>query len=565
MTRPWLKHYPAGVEPEIPPPAHRSLPEMLRWAMRKYAGQIAFTQCMPNGMNASLTFADVDRHSDAFAAYLREVAGMKQGDRVAVQMPNCLAYPVVAMGILKAGCVLVNTNPLYTAPEMSHQFADAGARAIVIIDLFADRLTPVMPKTKLEKVITVRITEFFGVVPATIVRIVQKYVHKTIPTIEVEHTPFKQALAEGKAKLGGTPQLDRYLAGIGPESLAALQYTGGTTGVAKGAMLSHGNLLSNTSQMITMAGPNIKERDECVLTALPLYHIFAFTVNLLAFFQRGGRNILIPTPRPPKNLKPAFEKFPVTWFTGVNTLFNALTNEEWFTSAPPKSLRVSAAGGMALHPAVAQRWRKITGTAIVEGYGLTESSPVLTFNPIGVPNRDGSIGIPVPSTDIRCVDESGQPVPDGQPGELIAKGPQIMLGYWQKPEETGRTLRSGWLYTGDVARIDEDGYFWIVDRKKDMILVSGFNVYPNEVEEVLAKHPKVKEVGVIGVPDDKMGEAVKAFVVKKEAVTEAELITFCRESLAGYKVPRSVEFREELPKSPIGKIIRKDLRVPVAK
>ena len=559
MDRPWLAHYPEGTSEEISPLAHRHLPQMLREAMRSYGDAIAFTQCMPNGMNASLTFAEVDRHSDAFAAWLRESAGMKQGDRVAVQMPNCLAYPIVAFGILKAGCVLVNTNPLYTPPEMTYQFADAGARAVVIIDVFADRMTSVLPKTKLEKVVIVRITEFFPPLTAGIIRFVQKFVHKTIPKVEVPHTEFSAALADGRARLGAA-KLDAYLTGIEPDTLAALQYTGGTTGVAKGAMLSHGNLLANTAQMLEMAGRYIKEREETVLTALPLYHIFAFTVNLLTFFAKGGRNILIPTPRPPKNLKPAFEKFPVTWFTGVNTLFNALTHEEWFTSSPPKTLRVAAAGGMALHPAVAERWRKITGTHIVEGYGLTESSPVLTFNPIGVPNRDGSIGIPIPSTDIRCVDPTGSTVPDGEPGELIARGPQIMLGYWEKPDESAKSVRDGWLYTGDIARIDDDGYFWIVDRKKDMILVSGFNVYPNEVEEVLAKHPKIKEAGVIGVADEKSGEAVKAFVVAKEPVTEAEIIAHCKQSLAAYKVPHRIEFRDELPKSPIGKIIRKDLR-----
>jgi long-chain acyl-CoA synthetase len=351
------------------------------------------------------------------------------------------------------------------------------------------------------------------------------------------------------------------VAGIGHETLAALQYTGGTTGVSKGGMLSHGNLLANTAQMLEMAGPGLKPGVETVLTALPLYHIFAFTVNFLGFYQSGGRDILIPSPRPPSNLKKAWEKYPVTWFTGVNTLFNALLNEPWFVQNPPKHLRYSGAGGMALHGSVARRWQEVTGTPVVEGYGLTETSPVVTFNPMGGQVKEGSIGIPLPSTEVRCVDESGVPVAQGEAGELVTSGPQVMMGYWQRPEETERVIRDGWLHTGDVAVMDEEGYFRIVDRKKDMVLVSGFNVYPNEVEECIAHHPGVQEVGVIGVPDDRTGEAVKAFVVKKDpGLTEEALVAHCRESLAPYKVPKQIEFRTELPKTPVGKILRKDLR-----
>jgi len=558
---PWLRHYPAGTRPEIGTLEHDNLPEMFRTAAGLHARQVAFTQCMPNGMNGSLTFAEVERHSDAFAVYLREVAGLETGDAVAVQMPNCLSYPVVAFGVLKAGCVLVNTNPLYTAPEMIHQFADSRARALVIIDMFADRLPEVLPRTSIEHVVTVRIAEFFPPLIAGIVRLVQKVWDRSLPEIRFEHTPLQEALSAGRRKLEAGASTDPYLEGVGHDSLAALQYTGGTTGVSKGAMLSHGNLLANTRQMLEMAGEHIRRGEETVLTALPLYHIFAFTVNLLGFYEAGGRNILIPSPRPPSNLKRAFENYRITWLSGVNTLFNALLNERWFSEHPPRHLRMSAAGGMALHASVARRWEEVTGSPVVEGYGLTESAPVLTFNPLGGQSKEGSIGIPVPSTQIRLVDEEGQPVEPGQPGELLARGPQVMLGYFERPEDTEKTLAGGWLHTGDIATMDEEGYFFIVDRKKDMILVSGFNVYPNEVEEVLAAHPGVKEAAVIGVPDEKTGESVRAFVVPGDsAPTEEELIRHARTQLAAYKVPRGVEFRDDLPKSLIGKILRKDLR-----
>lgn len=559
--RPWVSHYAEGTRPEIPPIPFRSLADMARQSASRYASSAAFTQVMPNGMAASLTYAQVDRLSDEFAAYLRGRLGLDAGDRVAVQMPNCLAYPVVSFGILKAGCVLVNTNPLYTPPEMVHQFSDSQARVLVIIDMFADRLPAVLPKTQVETVVTVRITEFFPALQAMIVRTVLKYLKKQIPPTTVPHTTFQAALSAGRERLKAGVDLQGYLAGVEHGTLAALQYTGGTTGVSKGAMLSHGNLLANTAQMLEMAGPRLKSGVETVLTALPLYHIFAFTVNFLGFYQMGGHNLLVPSPRPPANLKKVWENYRVTWFTGVNTLFNALLNEPWFVQNPPRTLNASVAGGMALHSSVAERWQQVTGTPVVEGYGLTEASPIVSFNPMGGKVRDGSIGIPMPSTDVRCVDESGVPLAQGEPGELVTQGPQVMLGYWRRPEETARTIRDGWLFTGDVAVMDEDGYFRIVDRKKDMVLVSGFNVYPNEVEECLARHPGVQEVGVVGVPDERTGEAVKAFVVKKDSsLTEETLVAHCRESLAPYKIPKQIEFRTDLPKTPIGKILRKDLR-----
>ena len=383
---------------------------------------------------------------------------------------------------------------------------------------------------------------------------------RSLPKITFARTPFRTALAEGHARHSASAAAG-YLDGVGPDTLAALQYTGGTTGVSKGAMLSHGNLVANTMQMLAMCDAFIREGKEVVLTALPLYHIFAFTVNLLGFFDRGARNILIPSPRPPSNLKRAFENYRITWLTGVNTLFNALLNERWFVEDPPRHLVASAAGGMALHESVAERWRTVTKTPIVEGYGLTESSPVLSFNPLGGTVKDGTIGIPVPGTDLRCAGDDDAAVGVGEPGEILARGPQIMQGHWQRDAETRDTLAGDWLRTGDIGVMDADGYFTIVDRKKDMVLVSGFNVYPNEVEEQIAAVPGVTEVGVIGVPDDKTGEAVRAYVVAgTPAPTEADILAHCREHLAAYKVPRTIVFVAELPKSPIGKILRRELR-----
>jgi long-chain acyl-CoA synthetase len=541
-----------------PHPFH-NLARMVRHASREYADRVAFTQVMPNGMNGRLRYREVDRHSDHFAAYLREVLRLRPGDRVAVQMPNCLAYPVVAFGVLKAGCVLVNTNPLYTAPEMVHQFNDAGARVLVIVDLFADRLREALPRTGIETVVTVRVTEFFPPLIAGIIRGVQRYWNRDLPQVQVPHTPFSQALAAGRA----APQagVEGYAAEAGPETLAALQYTGGTTGVSKGAMLTHGNLLANTEQVLAAAGDFLRPGRETVLTALPLYHIFAFTANLLVFYRAGGHDVLVPSPRPPSNLKRAFENYPVTWMTGVNTLFQALLNESWFTEYPPRHLRAAISGGMALHESVGRRWQEVTGTPVAEGYGLTETSPVLTVNRLER-LKHGSIGLPAAGTEIQLLDDEGRPVPVGTPGELAARGPQVMPGYWNRPEETARVLSpDGWLRTGDIAMRDEEGFFRIVDRKKDMILVSGFNVYPNEVEEVLTSHPAIREAAVVGVPDEHSGEAVRAYVAASDpALTADEVIRHCRASLAPYKVPRQVEFRDELPKSPVGKILRRELR-----
>jgi long-chain acyl-CoA synthetase len=557
---PWLAHYPSEVPQQLPPVPFANLPELLRSAAGQYEKTTAFTQVMPNGMNGSLTYAQVDLLSDHFASYLREELGLAAGDRVAVQMPNCLSYPIVAFGIFKAGCVLVNTNPLYTPNEMIHQFSDSGATTLVIIDMFAGRLPEVMGHTNIQNVVTVKISQYFPPVVGGIVRLVQKFWNRSLPKIEVEHTKFSSALSKGKAKYS-KETVATYSAGLTSDSLAALQYTGGTTGVSKGAMLSHGNLVSNTLQMIAHCGTGMRAGKETVLTALPLYHIFAFTVNLLGFYYNGARNILVPSPRPPSNLRRPFDNYKITWLSGVNTLFNALLNERWFQDAPPKHLHASAAGGMSLQASVAERWRELTGTPIVEGFGLTESSPVLTFNPLTGLSKDGTTGIPVPSTEIKCVDENGNQVPVGEPGEVIARGPQIMLGYWQRPEETAKTLKDGWLHTGDVATMDADGYLTIVDRTHDMIIVSGFNVYPNEIEEQIAAVPGVLEVGVIGVPDEKSGERVRAYIkATVPAPSKEEIVAHCRANLAAYKIPQDVLFVEDLPKSPIGKILRRTLR-----
>ncbi|HEX6747671.1 MAG TPA: AMP-binding protein [Longimicrobium sp.] len=560
-ARPWTDHYVQGTKTDIAPIQYKHLPDMFRYVASQFGHRTAFTQCMPNGMDASLTYAETDRLSDAFAAYLRETVGLEAGDRVAVQLPNCLGYIVAAFGILKAGCVLVNTNPLYTPPEMTHQFSDSGAKALVILDMFADRLPSVIPATKIETVVLVSIAELFSPFKRTLVRTVLKYVKKEIPKPKVEHTPFSAALKAGQAAVK-TARVPHYVAHIELDDVAVLQYTGGTTGVSKGAMLTHRNLLANTMQLEEVSQHFLRTGEECVLTALPYYHIFAFTVNLLLFYALGARDVMVPSPRPITNLKKAWEKYPISWFTGVNTLYNALLNEEWFRENPPKHLVASLAGGMALHSAVAARWKEVTGTPVVEGYGLTETSPVVTFNPIGGTVKDGTIGVPLPSTDLVLVDETGTPVAEGEPGEILVKGPQVMPGYWNRPDETAKVVDAdGWIHTGDIATMDGDGYVRIVDRKKDMILVSGFNVYPNEVEEVIAQLPEVAEVGVIGVPDERTGEAVKAVVVKKSpALTAEDIIRHCREQLTSYKVPKQVEFRAELPKSNVGKILRKDLR-----
>ena len=561
QDRPWTAFYGPSVRADMPEPSYRTIGDMIRGVAETYGKAPAFTCCLPNGMNGTLSFAQVDEMSDALAIYLREVAGLKQGDRVAVQLPNGLSFPIAAFGVLKAGCVLVNVNPLYTADEMAKQFADAEPQALIIVDMFADKLPAAMRGHPIPNIIVTRVAEFLPAMPRGIVGLVQKYWDRTIKPVAVPHIRLPDAIKAGRSsRQRDSIEADKYHNALMPDDIACLQYTGGTTGVSKGAVLTHRNLIVNMEQTMEMLGDNVTKGQEVALTALPMYHIFAFTVNLLGFWWLGARNVLIPNPRPLTSLKRAFENYKITWMSGVNTLFNGLNNEVWFTDSPPRHLKFASAGGMALQGAVAARWEEITGKPLIEGYGLTESSPVITFNPLGK-SRAGSIGIPLPSTLVKCVDDDGNTVAQGETGELAAKGPQIMAGYWNKPEETAKAMRDGWLLTGDIAVMEPDGYFRIVDRKKDMVLVSGFNVYPNEVEDCLATHPGILESAVIGVPDDTTGEAVKAYVVKRDAsLTEADIRAHCKSHLTAYKVPRRVEFRDDLPKSNVGKILRKDLR-----
>lgn len=565
---PWAAAYAdAGIVASLPAPAHASVAEFVHERCEYFAARPekhpAFTCVMPNGMNGRLSFAAVDAHSDAFAGFLRGVLGLNAGDRVAVQLPNSLAYPVVAFGVMKAGCVLVNTNPLYTPTEMIHQFSDAGARVLVVVDLFADKLPEVIGPAGIEHVVLARVDEFFPTVPSWVIRGVQKWWNRSLPPVTVSHVKLQDTLAQGRITHNAHPVQD-YWSSLGHNDLVALQYTGGTTGVSKGAMLSNGNLLNNVNQMHAMGASHMEEAAECVLTALPLYHVFAFTSNLLGFLNIGAHNVLIPNPRPVKNLQRAMENYPISWMSGVNTLFNALLNEEWFLAYPPKRLKAAIAGGTALHTAVADRWLKVTNTPIGEGYGLTETSPIVSVTPLQGSHNEGGIGIPAPGTLIRLNDEHGRAVAPGEPGEICVKGPQVMQGYWRNELETTSAITDGWFATGDIAVMASDGFMHIVDRKKDLILVSGFNVYPNEIENVITQLDGVLEAAVVGVNNDTTGEAVKAFVVLDSvagvALTEAEIISHCRSLLTAYKVPSSVHLRKELPKTPVGKVLRKALR-----
>lgn len=558
--KPWTAYYSADTRQDFDKPSYRTLGDLIRSSSSIFGKAPAFTTCLPNGMNGTLTYEQVDEMSDAFAVYLREVAGLAQGDRVAVQMPNCLTFPIAAFGVFKAGCVLVNVNPLYTAEEMAKQFADAKPHALVIVDMFADKIPEATKGHPIPNIIVTRVAEFLPAMPRGIVGLVQKYWDRSVLPIEVAHIRFPNAIENGRTHLKDEKiEVDLYFQNLESDDLACLQYTGGTTGVAKGAMLTHGNLILNMEQTLEMLG-DVEKGNEVALTALPLYHIFAFTVNMLVFYWLGARNILIPSPKPLSNLKRAFENYEITWMSGVNTLFNGLVNEIWFQDSPPKHLKFASAGGMALQEAVAQKWEDVTGKPVLQGYGLTETSPVLTFNPLGK-TRDGSIGIPVPGTMLVCLNDKGKPVAQGESGEIAAKGPQIMKGYWNNEEETQNVMHKGYFLTGDIGVMDEDGYFRIVDRKKDMIVVSGFNVYPNEIEDCLAKHPGVLENAVIGIPHDGTGEAVKAFITRIDmGLTEEDIRSYCKQHLTAYKVPKIVEFRDELPKSNVGKILRKDLR-----
>jgi len=550
LNKVWLKRYPADVPAEINADRYTSLVDLVEQATQRYADQTAFIN-----MGQPLSYRQLEQQSRAFAAYLQSGLGLKKGDRVALMMPNLLQYPVALFGVLRAGMVVVNVNPLYTPRELKHQLNDSGASAIIIVSNFAHTLEKVVAETAVKHVILTRLGDQLRPVKATLVNFVVKYIKKMVPKY---HLPgavsFRHALQQGESLAYQRPSVTN-------DDLAFLQYTGGTTGIAKGAMLTHRNMQANLEQTKATYGKLLRDGKENVVTALPLYHIFALTVNCLLFLELGGQNLLITNPRDIPGFVKSLSKFPFTAITGVNTLFNALLNDAQFNKLDFSTLRLSAGGGMAVQKAVAERWEKLTGHYLLEGYGLTECSPLVSVNPYDITEHTGSIGLPVPSTDVRVVDDQGNDVEPGAPGELWIRGPQVMAGYWQRPDATEEVLKNGWLLSGDIVTVDPQGFIRIVDRKKDMILVSGFNVYPNEIEDVLMQHPKVREAAAIGVPSDLSGEAVKVCIVKKEAsLTKEELLDHCRRQLTGYKVPKIIEFRDELPKSNVGKILRRELR-----
>jgi len=547
--RPWLKNYPSGVPANINPDEYTTLVDMFEDTFKKYNRRVAFS-CM----GKELSFSEIDKQSKAFGAYLHS-RGLEPGDKIALMMPNLLQYPIALFGALRAGLIVVNTNPLYTPREMRHQFTDSGVKAIVIAENFASNLEKIIGDTNITTVITTSIGGMLGFPKKLIVNLVVRKIKKMVPSFNIPNTvTFSDALKQGKrftlkAHKGNA------------DDVILLQYTGGTTGVAKGAMLTNRNLLANMQQIRAWMLPFLKEGEEIALNPLPMYHIFAFSVNCLALMSIGTTNVLVTNARDLSSVIKAMKDYPITLVTGVNTLFNALINHKDFSSVDFSSLKVTVGGGMAVQRSVAESWQKVTGCQLSEGYGMTESSPVVSVNPLDNTGRIGTIGLPVSSTDVRIVDQQGNVLGYNQPGELQVKGPQVMKGYYNRPDETNKTLIDGWLCTGDVAELNEDGFMQIVDRKKDMILVSGFNVYPNEVEEVVSSHPKVLECAAVGAPDDKSGEVVKVYVVRKDnTLKEKELIEYCKGELTGYKVPKKVEFRKELPKTNVGKILRRELR-----
>jgi long-chain acyl-CoA synthetase len=549
--RVWLGQYPKGVPADIDPGAYDSLAQVLEQSCDRFRELPAY-----QNLGVTLSYDDVDRLTQDFASYLQNVLGLNRGDRVAVMMPNLLQYPIAVFGVLRAGMVVVNVNPLYTARELEHQLKDSAARAIVIVENVCATLQEVIDKVPLEAVITTQVGDLAPFPKSLITNLVVKRVKKMVPPWHIPGTiPFRTALARGKAQ-------PYHRVALGHDDVAFLQYTGGTTGLSKGATLSHGNLVANLVQMHAWVGAGMVDGQEIVVTALPLYHIFALTVNCLLFLYVGGKNILITNPRDMPGFVREVAASRFTAFTGVNTLFNGLLNSPGFAEIDFKTLKFAMGGGAAVQQAVAERWQKVTGVPLIEGYGLSETSPVVSVCPLDKAGWNGTIGVPVPSTRVALRDDADRPVAIGEAGELCVKGPQVMRGYWQKPEDNAKAFTAdGYLRTGDIAVMDPRGYFKIVDRKKDMILVSGFNVYPNEIENVVALHPGVLEAACIGVPDEKTGEAVKVFVVKKDpGLTVEALREHCRHNLTGYKVPKLIEFRDALPKSNVGKILRRELR-----
>ena len=551
MEKLWLNSYEQGVNAEIDITQYSSISDVFRQSVEKFAHQPAF-----QNMGKTLTYAEVGKLAEDFASYLQNVLKLPRGERVAIMLPNLLQYPIALFGILQAGLVAVNTNPLYTPRELEHQLKDSGATTIIVLENFANTLELVLPRTQIKHVIVASVGEMFGFFKGTLMNFVLRKIKKMVPEYRISGAiPFQTTLKEGAAHTFRPVTLTR-------EDTALLQYTGGTTGVAKGAILSHGNICANMLQAKEWIKNQLREGKETVIAALPLYHIFALTVNLMIFTNAGSKIILITNPRDMKGFIGELKKERISVFIGVNTLFNGMVNQPDFATVDFSNLRLTLGGGMATQKAVAEKWKKITGTPIVEAYGLTEASPGVCCNPLNIEAYSGGIGLPVPSTEVELRDADGKEVPVGQPGELWVRGPQVMKGYWNRPEETAKTIDArGFLETGDIAVMDEKGWLKLVDRKKDLIVVSGFNVYPNEIEEVISHNDKVMEVACIGVPNEKTGEALKVFVVKKDpSLTKEELIEFCRTELTAYKVPKDIEFRDELPKSNVGKILRRELR-----
>jgi long-chain acyl-CoA synthetase len=551
MEKIWQRNYPEGVPAEIDSGKFASVAEIFEDAVANYRDKPAFIN-----MGKTLSFGEIEQRTQALAAYLRVKLKLAKGDRVAVMMPNILQNPVAIFAVLRAGLTVVNTNPLYTGRELEHQLNDSGAKAIIIVDMFAHTLSKVIENTGVEHVILTSLGDELGWLKGGLVSFMVKHVKKMVPAFDLpDAVRYRDAMSVG-ATLAFTREP------IGPEDIAFLQYTGGTTGVSKGAVLANVNVVANVEQSRAWVSGSIELGGGLIVTALPLYHIFSLTANCLSFMSFGAANYLITNPRDMKGFVAELSKIQMTAITGVNTLYNGLLNTPGFANVDFSKLTLALGGGMAVQSAVAEKWHATTGTVLLEAYGLTETSPGVSINPIDLPVYNATVGLPIPSTDISLRDDDGNEVALGKAGELCVKGPQVMRGYWQRPEATAEVLSSdGWLKTGDVAQINEQGFLRIVDRKKDMILVSGFNVYPNEIEDVVAAHAGVLEVGAIGVPDERSGEIVKIVVVKKDPVlTEEQLIAHCKELLTGYKVPKIVEFRTELPKSNVGKILRRELR-----
>ncbi|MEZ0391010.1 MAG: AMP-binding protein [Pseudobdellovibrionaceae bacterium] len=547
----WLKNYPPGVPPEINSNQFQNIMEVFDHAVRKFKTGPAFSN-----LGATISFEELDHKVGQFASFLQNELNLKKGDRIAIQMPNLLQFPIALFGALRAGLIIVNTNPLYTPKEMRHQFKDSGAKAVVILANYAAHLEEILKETEVQSIVITEIGDLLPFPKSLLVNSVVKYVKKMVPAYTLTQAySFKQALEIGSQR----PYKE---VATSSSETAFLQYTGGTTGVSKGAVLTHKNVISNMLQILAWMSPLLEEGKEVIITALPLYHIFSLTVNCLAFMTYGGHNILITNPKDIPAFIKTLRSTPFTVMTGVNTLFNALMNHPDFDKISFSKVKISVGGAMALQRPVAEKWKQRTKSPIFEGYGLTEASPVVCCNPIlGGSDMVGTIGMPLPSTVVKIVDDNGNEVAQGQEGELCVQGPQVMKEYFNKPEETQKVLKNGWLLTGDIAIMLDNGFFKIVDRKKDMILVSGFNVYPNEVEEAIASHPGVLEIAAVGLPDEHSGEVVKAFIVKKDpSLTEAQVIAHAKKSLTNYKVPKFVEFRTELPKTNVGKILRRALR-----